>query len=303
MIYRVLYNPLAGSHTAGAPADSRLPLKAEDSAVSYDITAVTDYKAFFASIDPSDTVVISGGDGTLNRFINDTEGLAIPNPLCYLSGGTGNDFLRDLNRRAEDGILSLTPYLQDLPEVEINGRRYRFLNNVGFGIDGYCCEVGDTQRAARKEGDHTPINYTAIAIKGLLFHYKPTTATVTVDGVTHTFRKAWLAPTMKGRCYGGGMFAAPAQDRLDPEGRLSVMVFHGKGRLRTLIAFPSIFKGEHIKHKSMVKILEGRDIRVAFDSPRTVQIDGETVTGVTEYHAYTVQAAPKTEETTAAAHV
>jgi diacylglycerol kinase family enzyme len=303
MIYRILYNPLAGNHTAGAPAESRLSLKEGDSAVSYDITAITDYNAFFASIDPSDTVVISGGDGTLNRFINDTEGLAIPNPLCYLSGGTGNDFLRDLNRRAEDGILSLTPYLQDLPEVEINGRRYRFLNNVGFGIDGYCCEVGDTQRAARKEGDHTPINYTAIAIKGLLFHYKPTTATVTVDGVTHTFRKAWLAPTMKGRCYGGGMFAAPAQDRLDPEGKLSVMVFHGKGRLRTLMAFPSIFKGEHIKHKSMVKILEGRDIRVAFDSPRTVQIDGETVTGVTEYHAYTVQAAPKTEEATAAAHV
>jgi diacylglycerol kinase family enzyme len=81
------------------------------------------------------------------------------------------------------------------------------------------------------------------------------------------------------------------------------MVFHGKGRLRTLMAFPSIFKGEHIKHKSMVKILEGRDIRVAFDSPRAVQIDGETVTGVTEYHAYTVQAAPKTEEATAAAHV
>jgi diacylglycerol kinase family enzyme len=302
MIYRILYNPLAGNHAAGMSADTRLPLGEADSAVSYDITAITDYAAFFASIDPADTVVISGGDGTLNRFVNDTEGLEIPNELCYVSGGTGNDFLRDLDRRPEDGPLSLTAYLRELPVVEINGRRSRFLNNVGFGIDGYCCEVGDAQRAARREGDDTPVNYTAIAIKGLLLHYKPTTATVTVDGVTHTFRKAWLAPTMKGRCYGGGMFAAPAQDRTDPEGKLSVMVFHGKGRLRTLMAFPSIFKGEHIRRKSMVTILEGRDIRVAFDSPRAVQIDGETVTGVTEYHAYAVQASPQKERPAAVAH-
>jgi hypothetical protein len=36
----------------------------------------------------------------------------------------------------------------------------------------------------------------------------------------------------------------------------------------------------------MVTILEGKDIRVTFDSPRAVQIDGETVTGITEYRAY-----------------
>ena len=81
------------------------------------------------------------------------------------------------------------------------------------------------------------------------------------------------------------MFAAPHQDRLDPSGKLSVMIFHGKGRLRTLMAFPSIFKGEHIRHTGMVTILEGYDIRVSFDSPRTVQIDGEMVTNVTEYRA------------------
>ncbi len=46
---------------------------------------------------------------------------------------------------------------------------------------------------------------TAIAIKGLLFHYRPTNAVITVDGVTHTYKKVWLVPTMNGRYYGGGM--------------------------------------------------------------------------------------------------
>ena len=41
--------------------------------------------------------------------------------------------------------------------------------------------VGDEQRAASDK----KVDYTGIAIKGLLFHYKPTNATVTVDGVTY----------------------------------------------------------------------------------------------------------------------
>ena len=63
------------------------------------------------------------------------------------------------------------------------------------------------------------------------------------------------------------------------------MLFYGAGRIRTLAAFPSIFKGEHIKHKKLVTIITGKDIKVEFDSPRPLQIDGETVLDVTEYTA------------------
>ena len=69
------------------------------------------------------------------------------------------------------------------------------------------------------------------------------------------------------------------------------------------MAFPSIFKGEHIKHTGMVAIHEGKDIRVTFDAPRAVQIDGETVLGVTEYRAYAApQTAPASKETPTEAH-
>ena len=36
--------------------------------------------------------------------------------------------------------------------------------------------------------------YTSIAINGLLFHYKPTSAVVTVDGKTDTYHHVCLAP-------------------------------------------------------------------------------------------------------------
>ena len=54
-----------------------------------------------------------------------------------------------------------------------------FINGIGYGIEGYCCEEGDKIRATSDK----PVNYTAIAIKGLLYKFKPRNATVTVDDV------------------------------------------------------------------------------------------------------------------------
>ena len=61
------------------------------------------------------------------------------------------------------------------------------------------------------------------------------------------------------------------------------MLFHGTSNIRTLMIFPSIFKGEHVKHEKVVAIHEGHEISVRFDRPTALQIDGETILGVTEY--------------------
>jgi diacylglycerol kinase family enzyme len=277
----ILYNPLAGN---GAHEDQLNALKesCKGEVECLAVTDVDDMSAFCATLSADDTVILCGGDGTLNRFINDTEGVSIPCDILYCAMGSGNDFLHDLNKAPDAEPFSVKQYISDLPTVTVKGKTYRFLNNVGFGIDGYCCEVGDRLKV-EKPGE--AVNYTSIAINGLLFHYKPTNAVITVDGTEYRYKKVWLAPTMKGRYYGGGMMATPEQDRTDPEGTLSVMLFYGKGRLLTLMAFPSIFKGEHVKKKNMVAVHSGKTIRVQFDSPAAVQIDGETILGVTEYTA------------------
>lgn len=276
--YHILFNPNAGN---GRAREETLKLKeilADDELEFYDMTEIEDYDGFFAKIDPEDRLLISGGDGTLNRFVNDTDKIDIKNSIFYFATGSGNDFLHDINKNVGE-VVEITKYLKDLPSVFVNGKEYRFLNAIGYGIDGYCCEVGDE---LRKTSDK-PINYSGIAIKGLLFYYKPTNAVVTVDGVTHTYKKVWLAPTMNGRFYGGGMMNAPMQDRLNQERKLSLVVMHGSGKIKTLMVFPSIFKGEHIKHTEMVTVIEGHDISVKFDRPVAIQIDGETVLGITEY--------------------
>lgn len=283
MKYYILYNSLANNKTCIRSAESVKSLLEGNELAMVDIAeASRDYPAFFANIGSDDKVVICGGDGTINRFINESDGADIKCEILYYAGGSGNDFYNDIKDKSEEQIISLDPYIKDLPVVEVGGKTYRFLNGIGYGIDGYCCEVGDELRSKASD---KPINYTGIAIKGLLFHYKPTNAVVTVDGVRHEYKKVWLAPTMNGRFYGGGMMPTPEQDRLDPERKLSVLVWHGSGKIGTLIAFPSLFKGEHLKNKNMCEVLTGKSITVEFDRPVAAQIDGETVLGVSSYTA------------------
>ncbi len=277
--YAVLFNPLAGN-SHGEEAAKKLTTLLQGAEICFhDMTKIESYGDFFAKIGEDVRVIIAGGDGTLNRFINDSTSEVRKQSIYYFATGSGNDFLHDVEKEKGCEPFCIDRYLENLPEVTVKGKKYKFINGIGYGIDGYCCEEGDKQRGKSSK----PVNYTSIAIKGLLFHYKPTNAEVIVDGEHFSYRKVWLAPTMFGRFYGGGMMPAPGQDRLGTDGMASVVVLFGSGKLKTLMVFPSIFKGEHVKHTEMVKVHTGHNITVKFDRPTALQIDGETILGVTEY--------------------
>jgi diacylglycerol kinase family enzyme len=275
----VLYNPISGDG-ATIQASKTLEKFFEGENLTYfDVTKIASYANFFAGLQAGEKVVLCGGDGTLYRFANAVQEFTLQNDVYYYPTGSGNDFWSDINKTKDDGPVLLNDYLKDLPTVTVKGQTSAFINGVGYGIDGYCCEEGDRLRAQSNK----PVNYAGIAIKGLLFHFKPKNAVITVDGQEYTFKKVWIAATMHGRYYGGGMIPAPQQIRNNADGTVSLFVWHGSGKLSTLMAFPSIFKGEHVKKTKMIKILTGKEITVRFDKPTPCQIDGETVSGVTEY--------------------
>lgn len=281
MNYQVLYNPHAGNERGLEGTQKLRHHLPGDVLVHTDITTIDDYAAFFAALPAEDRILISGGDGTLNRFINDTAGLDIRHDIYYFPAGSGNDFWKDLNRTPGDAPVCINEYLKDLPKVEIQGRTYAFLNGIGYGIDGYCCEKGDEHRQKSRRR----VNYTAIALRGLLGDFKPVNAAVTVDGIRRTYQRVWLAPTMHGRFFGGGMMPTPAQNRTAFPRKLSVMVAHSLTALKALSLFPTMFKGEHVRYTQVVEMMTGQDITVEFDRPTPLQVDGETVHGVTSYHA------------------
>ena len=280
----VLYNPLAGNGTAQDKMRELESLMQGDRLYFSNMLDIRDYGAFFNDMPDGASIIICGGDGTLNRFLNDTEDIRPDCDIYYYPSGSGNDFARDIGAERGAPPVLINRYTERLPKICVNGKEHRFINGIGYGIDGYCCEKGDELRG-KGNGE---VNYTAIAIKGLLFHYKPRDAVITVDGINCPYKKVWLAPTMNGRYYGSGMMPTPNQNRLGLNRSLSVMVFFGSSKLKTLAIFPSIFKGEHINHRHNIKVLCGHEITVRFDRPTPLQIDGETILGVTEY---TVRAA------------
>lgn len=236
-----------------------------------------DVRKTISELSDEDKVLLVGGDGTLNRFANDTADMDYPCDIYLYRSGTGNDFMKDVEDKVENNMVKINEYLTDLPSITVKGKTYRYINGIGYGIDGMCCEVADKMKAEGKEN----INYAGISIKLLIHGYKCPDAKVTVDGKLYNFKKVWLASAMKGRFYGGGLNIAPSQDR--KSGKLTAAIVHSSGKLKTLMVFPQIFKGQHVKHKKMFTAIEGREITVEFTHPMALQIDGETVLGVTSY--------------------
>ena len=160
----VLYNPLSSTGKGEEKARRLTEILGKDSKVEFQsLIDLTDVPAFLDAL-PADTYpIVTGGDGTLSRFVDSLGG----NPkrdIYYYPAGTGNDFLNDLNKNGDTEPFLLNPYITDLPHIHFNGETHVFINGVGYGIDGYVCEEGD--RIRKKTGK--PINYTGTAVKGLL---------------------------------------------------------------------------------------------------------------------------------------
>ena len=274
----LLYNPLANNSKGKQDAVQW----AEDNKVECEFRSlleIPDMKGFFNSLSEGDEVILTGGDGTMNRFANDVYGYEFKNAVYYVKCGSGNDFYRDNEKYAVNGKIDLRPFLKNLPLITVKGIQRRFVNGIGYGIDGETCRIGDIQRATSDK----PVNYSKIAVRLLLGSYKLKKANVDVDGKVSKYENVWMASTMKGRFYGGGMMVAPAQDRFNEDGTVSVVTLYKKNRLVTLMRFPSLNKGEHVLKMDWVTVQTGRKVTVSFDQPCALQIDGDVIEDVLTY--------------------
>lgn len=281
----VLLNPKANNGMG--EQDAREWAKCLTETCTYvDVVSLPSMVDFVAGLNPDDEIILTGGDGTLNHFANDLADVEVANKIYYVKCGSGNDFYNDNKHRCDElGRIYLNDMLRNLPVIEVNGLRRRFINGIGYGIDGETCRVGEELRLKSTKR----INYTNIAVKLLLGAYKLRRATVTVDGETCEYKNVWMAPTMQGRFYGGGMMVAPDQDRLNEEHKVTVVVAHKRSRLGTLMVFPSIFEGKHVLKKGFVTVVTGKKVTVTFDKPCALQIDGEVVHDVTTYSVETAE--------------
>lgn len=277
MKYAILYNP----HSCG---EKGLKIAKEieklmgDHRYSYiDLTSIDSLGEFIDNLSPDTDVILTGGDGSLNSFVNTVQN---PNRNIYFyASGSGNDFARDINFKKRTTPICINEYIRNLPTATIDGKEYKFINCVGSGMDGYCCGEVERLRALNKRR----ANYLYAAIKALIYAYRPCTAHVIADGKEYTFKNAWLVPIMNGRYFGGGFMSAPDQNRLNPNKTLSLVAMYSRNFFKIVTAFLLLMKGKHVKLKSMITIIEGHEFKIKLDRPATLELDGETIPNVSEY--------------------
>lgn len=276
----IIYNPAAGNKTCMEEVE--ILEIVYDHTISIDINKISNYRVFLSGLDRTDTLILCGGDGTLNRFVNDTRGIGIPNDLYFYAVGWGNDFAKDLGRKkGDEPDFVINQYIRQLPRVTINGKEKLFVNNVSFGIS---CSCYDRRRERMSEEKRDGRLWNVCTAISELLSRKPVDAEILVNGRQHHLTKVWQISVMNSRYECGGMLTAPDRKRLDEKEELSVVLLHGVGKLGALKGYLSMLRGKQKKSPKGMEVWKGNDIRIRTEAPVFLQVDGDTSTDVKEYH-------------------
>ncbi len=228
----IVTNTLAGSGKA-----VKLSYTIRDLLLQRKITAqIFTETEWHSNIINFDQVWITGGDGTLNYFVNQFND--IKKPLCIFNGGTGNDFHALLY-----GKINLTDQvelvLRSKPRPMDAGKcneRY-FLNGVGIGFDG---AVAKSLTGKNKYAGKTSF---LISILKHIFLYKEQWYSITSEERTIE-NSFFMISIANGTRYGGGFYVAPLAQPDD--GLLDVNLVKKLSPLKRLRYLPVIEKGKHL---------------------------------------------------------
>lgn len=216
-----------------------------------------------------DTLVAVGGDGTINEVVrgiieSGTKGVT---NLGIIPCGTGNDLVRALHipMDIEQAVAILhKAHVKRIDLGRVNGDH--FLNVVGIGFDA---AVAYEINANIKKLKGTAA-YIYGVFKVLMLYRSPQMVIKIDDEVLKG--KYFLVAIGNGRYYGGGMQICPTAEPDD--GLLEICVVKEVPALEVVRMLPSIFKGNHIRHRA-VKIYRGKSVSVESQEIVQVQADGE----------------------------
>lgn len=227
------------------------------------------------------TLVVVGGDGTVNEAINGICHYAKVT-LGYIPAGSGNDFTRALHlpsdpQKALENILHPGRKVpMDVGRVFCGGQEFRFAISTGIGFDAAVCHqaaVSKVKVVLNRLG-LGKLTYLAIALKSLLAE-RPLPAELIIDeGTVKRFEATYFAAVMNHPYEGGGFYFCPRAEIND--GFLDVIVAHDLPKWKILLLLPTAFYGKHVNYKG-ISIYRGREIVVKMKKKLPVHTDGEPV--------------------------
>lgn len=225
------------------------------------------------------TIVVVGGDGTINEFLS---GLVTCQGITfgYIPTGSGNDFARGMRlpSRLEDimaMILSPSKFRNiNIGVTSSGGQKKYFAVSSGMGYDAAVCY--ESYRSPAKyllnKLHAGKLIYLLNALK-LLVSIRPFSIRLIMDDQKlHTYQNVYFVAAMNTRYEGGGFMFCPKASPVD--NYLDLIVVEGLSKWKTLLILPTAFKGKHVKFQG-IHIFRCRRAVIQSDREVCVHIDGE----------------------------
>ena len=239
------------------------------------------------------SIILIGGDGTLNQCIN-----GIPDfnrlELSILPTGSGNDFCRNkpVPKTLEEQIDNIVTK-KNMLFVDRGVIRYElassapvdryFMVSTGLGYDAAICHMAE-QSKLKKVLNKVKLGklvYILIGIKEI-FGAGLTDMDITIDGTTTPYKNVFFIATMNQPFEGGGVAMTP--NASDCDGQLDFLIFNGVSKLKALCTIPLLYVKKHAG-KPGVTLLTGKEISVTSSGGRIIHYDGESEEGCATFTA------------------
>jgi diacylglycerol kinase (ATP) len=211
-------------------------------------------------------ILLIGGDGTINYFINKYPSNTVP--VSLIKGGTGNDFAWKLlgDKSFEEQLqiaINGTPRFVDAGVC--NGRY--FLNGVGVGFDGAVVRKMNASRRWFKGY----LNYYLNVLK-VITTYRSVKVTIATDGAPLQTQRTFMLTIANGARFGGNFMVAPRADISD--GLLDFVVIGPVAVLKRYYYLPAMKKGKHLC-LPFVSSLKLATVSVSSETELAAHLDGE----------------------------
>lgn len=258
-MYHFIVNPVSRSGKGLKLWQNKIEPEAKKHGVQYsvefsrergDVTNIVRKISKESSAEKNCTIVILGGDGTVNDAINGIEDFE-NTTLAYIPTGSSNDFARDLKlsknpvKNLRKIISAEKPVLMDLGIAETSKNSRFFAVSSGLGFDGAVCQksVHSILKKKLNKIGLGKLTYLGIALNQIINAPKVDCEIEFDDGRKLNLKNLLFCAAMVHKYEGGGFKFCPKADSFD--GELDFVYAHDKSIPGILVALPTAFFGFH----------------------------------------------------------
>lgn len=229
------------------------------------------------------TVIVVGGDGTVNNVLNGIKDFS-KIKFAIIPTGSGNDFVRGLGIPTKDKNIekNLDSILEGKVKRQIDigkissgdGKTMHFGISCGLGLDAIVCEKTNLSKLKNVFNKLHIGNLIYLALTVYtLFSMKSHTVTIKFDDEEEkTFDKVIFFAGLNTFAEGGGVKMAPYA-KVD-DGKLDFCMAYGIPKILTFSKLPFLSAGKHVNLKGFM-VRQFEKMKIVSETPMTAHADGE----------------------------